>query len=203
MPRAVVGVRRADVPDVPALMALLEYARAEDGGQRRGQGGQWSDLSRERLTQVVTRPDVQVLIAETVLATSQSVVAVGVLVLRHGELLPLDGHPAVHVEQLWVHPDHRRRGAARALLRAAGAIAEQSGLEDVVCAVPPQGREAHRFLARLGFAPLVTHRSVPVASLLRRLSGASEPARRRVSLDQVVIRRRRAQRSAASPSLTG
>jgi GNAT superfamily N-acetyltransferase len=178
------------------LLALLCRDRADDGSQQPG-------LSRERVVHVMGRPDVQVLLAEASPSRGDHPpVAVGVLVLRHGELLPLGGHPSVHVEQLWVHPDHRRRGVARVLLRAAAAIGEQWGLDDVVCAVPPQGREAHRFLARLGFAPVVTQRAVPVASLLRRLSGASEPARRRVRLDQVVIRRRREQRSAARPSVT-
>jgi hypothetical protein len=68
--------------------------------------------------------------------------------------------------------------------------------------VPPQGREANRFLARLGFAPVVTHRAVPVATLMRRLAGASEPERRRGRLDQIMIRRRREQRSALRPSVT-
>ncbi len=178
------------------LLALLCRDRADDAAQH-------PRLSRERVLQVIGRPDVQVLLAEASAGRgTQPAVAVGVLVLRHGELLPLGGHPSVHVEQLWVDPEHRRRGVARALLRAAACIGEQWGLEDVVCAVPPQGRDAHRFLARLGFAPVVTQRAVPVASLLRRLSGTSEPLRRRISLDQVVIRRRREQRSAARPSVT-
>lgn len=194
--RPVVGVRRAGGSDVAAMLAMLCDDRAHDGAQHPG-------LSRERVVQVVARPDVQVLLAEASAGRgAQPPAPVGMLVLRHGELLPLGGHPSVHVEQLWVHPDHRRRGVARALLRAAAAIGEQWGLDDVVCAVPPEGREAHRFLARLGFAPVVTQRAVPVASLLRRLTDASEPARRRISLDPVVIRRRRQQRSAARPSLT-
>ena len=181
---------------MPALLALLCGDRAGDGPHRPG-------LKRERVRHVVARPDVQVLLAEASASRGDHPpCAVGVLVLRYGELLPLGGHPSVHVEQLWVHPDHRRRGVARVLLRGAASLGEQWGLDDVVCAVPPQGREAHRFLARLGFAPVVTHRAVPVATLLRRLSGASEPERRRGRLEQVVIRRRREQRSALRPSVT-
>ena len=180
---------------MPALLALLCGDRAGDGPDHPG-------LKRDRVRQVIARPDVQVLIAEATPSREQTPAAVGVLVLRYGELLPLGGHPSVHVEQLWVHPDQRRRGVARALLRGAASLGEQWGIDDVVCAVPPQGREAHRFLARLGFAPVVTHRAVPLATLIHRLSGASEPARRRGRLEQMVLRRRREQRSAARPSVT-
>lgn len=196
MARPVVSVRRAGGSDVPALLALLCGDRAGDGPHRPG-------LRRDRVRYVMTRPDVQVLLAETTPSRGDHPpVAVGVLVLRYGVLFPLGGQPSAHVEQLWVHPDHRRRGVARALLRGAASLGEQWGLADVVCAVPPQGREAHRFLARLGFAPVVTQRAVPVATLLRRLSAASEPARRRGRLEEVVMRRRREQRSAERPSVT-
>jgi ribosomal protein S18 acetylase RimI-like enzyme len=150
---------------------------------------------RSRLEDLLRRPDVQVMLAHD----RPGAEPVGVLVLRRGELLPLTGHQAVHVEQLWVHPEHRKRGVARALLRQAAAVAEQSGLDEVVCSVPPTWREAHRFLARLGFAPLTAQRAVPVPALLRRLAAeGGQPGRR--SVDQVLARRRRELRPDGRPS---
>ena len=64
---------------------------------------------------------------------------------------------------------HRRRGAGRALVAAAAAFAEERGLDQLVVSVHPGSREANRFFARLGFAPLAVRRSAPVAAVRRRL----------------------------------
>jgi len=151
---------------------------------------------RSRLEALLQRGDVQVMLAHDRPGAEPA----GVLVLRRGELLPLTGHQAVHVEQLWVHPEHRKRGVARALLRQAAAVAEQSGLDEIVCTVPPSWREAHRFLARLGFAPLTAQRAVPVPALLRRLAADAGGPRRRPGLEKVLARRRRELRSDPQPS---
>jgi len=178
-------VRTAGTDDSAALMQLASLARAGSSAAVPVSPG---DVVR--LEVALSRPDVQVLLAE---APEPSRLPVGVLVLRRGELLPLSGSEAAHVEQLWVQPEHRRRGVARALLRAATAHAQQSGLDEVTCSVPPADREAQRFLARLGFTPLVTRRVVSVAALRRRL-GADVVAGRRSGLDQLLARRRREHR---------
>lgn len=183
MPRAAVEVRSAGVQDAGVLLVLAASARSELGGVPRPEPAH----HRDRLSAALRRSDVEVLVAEV----GQE--PVGLLVLRVGELVPLAGSAACHVEQLFVHPGWRRRGAARQLLLAAASRSEQQGLGDVVCTVPPSGREAHRFLARLGFVPLVSQRVVPVATLVRRLAGERAAGRRRSGIEQLLARRRREQ----------
>jgi ribosomal protein S18 acetylase RimI-like enzyme len=183
--RPSVSVRGAGTADLTSLLVLVSQARQEDQARQSSRHPVLTD-ERTRLETLLQRTDVQVMLAHD----RPGAEPVGVLVLRRGELLPLTGHQAVHVEQLWVHPDHRKRGVARALLRQAATVAEQSGLDEVVCSVPPTWREAHRFLARLGFAPISAQRAVPVPALLRRLAADGLPGRR-TALDQVLARRRR------------
>jgi GNAT superfamily N-acetyltransferase len=188
--RTTVDVRHAGRADVETLLDLAAAARSESVQDSRTEvHGQ-----RARILRLLDRPDVEVLVAEA------GHEPVGVLVLRRGELLPLSGGDAVHVEQLYVRQQWRRRGAARALLMAAASLGEQAGLEKLACAVPPADRETARFLARLGFAPLVTQRVVPVATLLRRLAGESPSVRRRSAIDQLLAKRRREQGRTAKPA---
>ncbi|MCY7401931.1 MAG: GNAT family N-acetyltransferase, partial [Nocardioides sp.] len=165
MGRTPINVKVAESRDLAALLVLVAQARTEDQDRPPVRHPVLTD-ERSRLEALLHRTDVQVLLAHDRPGAEPA----GVLVLRRGELLPLTGHQAVHVEQLWVHPEHRKRGVARALLRQAAAVAEQSGLDEIVCTVPPSWREAHRFLARLGFAPLTAQRAVRVPALLRRLA---------------------------------
>lgn len=195
MGRTSVSVRVAEARDLTSLIVLVSQARQEDQGRQQVRHPVLTD-ERPRLEALLRRGDVQVMLAHDRPGAEPA----GVLVLRLAELLPLTGHDAVHVEQLWVHPDHRKRGVARALLRQAAAVAEQSGLDEIACTVPPSWREAHRFLARLGFAPLTAQRAVPVRALLRRLASDGGSHRRRPGLDQVLARRRRELRSDPRPS---
>jgi ribosomal protein S18 acetylase RimI-like enzyme len=80
--------------------------------------------------------------------------------------------PSVYVSALLVSPACRKRGAGRALVAAAAAYAEELGVDSVVVGVAPTGRDANRFFARLGFAPLVIRRIAPVAALRRTLGPA-------------------------------
>jgi ribosomal protein S18 acetylase RimI-like enzyme len=181
VPRAAVEVRSAGVDDAALLLLLAASARSETGRAARPEPGH----HRDRLVTALRRPDVEVLVAEV------GREPVGLLVLRMGELVPLSSSPACHVEQLYVRPDWRRRGVARQLLLAAATRGEQQGLGDVVCTVSPSGREAHRFLARLGFVPLVSHRVIPVSTLVRRLTGERSARRPRSGVQQLLARRRR------------
>jgi len=185
-----VEVRSADVVDVDLLLSLAAAARAEAGQEPRADHGP----QRPRVLAALQRPDVDVLVAEV------GHEPVGVLVLRRGELLPLSGTDAVHVEQIYVHPEWRGRGAARALLLVAASLGEQAGVEKLACSAPSTDREAARFLARLGFAPLVSQRVVPIASLVRRLTGESPSLRRRSAIDQLLARRRREQGRSVRPA---
>lgn len=151
-----------------------------------------ADVDVACVVEALRRPDVVVLVAEA------EGVPVGVLVLRRGEVLPLSERSAAHVDQLAVVPAERRRGVGRALLAAAARAADADGLERLVVSAPPGGREVHRFLARLGFSPLVVQRSASVAALRRSLHalpagrerGPGE-ASRREAVERLLVRRRR------------
>lgn len=180
MTRHPVRLRRAVPADADALVDL----------HRRLVGGQGAAVV-PRLRAALAHRDVEVQVA---VADGDHVV--GVLVLRLVESLALTPGGAVHVEQLWVDPEWRRRGVARSLLAEATRTAEHLGVEDIACSVPAAARDVHRFLARLGFGPAVTLRTAPVDRLRRRLwAGAALPGgvdrRRAAVIDQLVARRRR------------
>src|SRR5207253_8274540 len=77
--------------------------------------------------------------------------------------------PALHVSHVVVADRNRRRGAGKALVAAAAAFADDHGVDQVVVSVNPGSREANRFFARLGFAPLAVRRVAPVSVIRRRL----------------------------------
>lgn len=100
------------------------------------------------------------------------------------------------IEDLYVVPDARGGGVARALLTAAAGLAHRLGLDQVTCSVPTTARDANRTLARMGFAAAYTRRAAATGPLLRRLRGSETP----VAVDQVLLqRRRRIQRAKADP----
>lgn len=93
--------------------------------------------------------------------------------------------PAVHMTHAVIPDKHRRRGAGKALVAAAAAFAEERGIEQLVVSVHPSARDAARFFARLGFAPLAVRRTAPVSVVRRRLAQVDR------SLPQVVRKPRR------------
>ena len=78
-----------------------------------------------------------------------------------------------HAHYLHVLDGFRRRGVGKALLEAAVTFAEEVGAEHIITSVLPQLRDTNRFLARLGFGPVVLR--VASVSVLRRLP-ASAPS---------------------------
>ena len=97
--------------------------------------------------------------------------------------------PAVHMSHAVVADRHKPRGAGPALVAAAAAYAEEQGIEQLVASVHPGSRDANRFFARLGFAPLAVRRVAPVALVRRRLLLGDR------AVDHVVRRPRRPRRS--------
>ena len=111
---------------------------------------------------------------------------VGMAILSDTFIGQLMEMPAVQLTHLVVAEGQRRRGIGQALLAGAVTWAEEVGADEIVASVLPSLRDANRFYARLGFAPLVMRRVVPVATLRRNLAltdpRGARPRRRRSPL---------------------
>ncbi len=146
----------------------------------------------ERYSDLLEDPDWRLVFA----VDDESDQPLGMAVLARDNISALLGAPAVYLSHVVVAPIHRRRGAGRALVRAAATYAEELACEHVIVGVTTDGREANRFFARLGFAPLVTRRVASVSTLRRKLGLVQHP----MDISAQVIRRRipRAPRVTAS-----
>jgi len=121
---------------------------------------------------------------------------VGYIVLTRGPLSFLADSPCVSIDEIFVAPDARRGGAARALLIAAATYADHLGADRIASSVPSQGRDANRFFARLGFSSDVIRRVTTTSALHRKLAAGEEPL---PALDRL-LQRRRSLRARASHS---
>lgn len=191
MPRSAVRVRAASEADLPVLVELAGGLRealvpAVDGSLRPGTPAARAALD-QRLRDALASLD-----RRLVLAVDETDRPLAMALLSVGPCNALVETRAVHVTHLAVDDRHRRRGAGRALVGAAAAFAEEVGVDAVVVSVRPGSREANRFFARLGFAPLAVRRVASVSTVRRRLV-QSEPARG-------IVARRRA-RAAEHPAL--
>lgn len=180
MLRPPLEVRRAGPEDVPDLLLLWATAREELPWHTRTLLTSDPETLGSRLRQVLAEESLDVLLARWEGRPA------GYVVLRSAPLAPLFDLGTVHIEHLFVAPEERRRGVARALVTAAACLAERRGLDHVVCNVGPAARDAHRFLARLGFSPLTFQRVVATSTLRRRLIGQG----RRPALEDLLSRRR-------------
>ena len=102
--------------------------------------------------------------------------AIGMALFTVASSNALLDQPALHMSHAVVSSRHKRRGAGRAIVAAAAAFAEERGVEQIVVSVHPGSRDANRFFARLGFAPLAVRRVAPVAVVRRRLAARGGPA---------------------------
>ena len=179
-------VRRV-TPDLePDLTVLLTTALLEIGATPVAR-----PVSKERVATALARDDVR-----AYLAVNEGE-PVGYVVLVHSPLSFMSEASCVSIDQIYVVPEARRTGAARALLSAAATYADRLGADQIACAVPAQGRDANRFFARLGFAPDVVRRATTTSALRRKLATGDEA---HPALDRLLQRRRslraRATRSA-------
>ena len=165
MPRGHVRIRPAELADVPDLLRLVEATDEplSAPGARQLQADTLAHLP-ERFAAILASDDKSVLVAVDEFAT-----IVGMVLVTEGDVGAVAAVPAVHISNLLVAPKHRRRGIGRALLAGTVHLADQHGIEHVVASVVAGSRDANRYLARLGFAPLVVRRLATTSTLRRSL----------------------------------
>jgi len=183
--RVNVRVRPATDDDIDALVALVQLVDTSTGPFS---GKPLQDASEDHLTtrlrEILRHSDRTLLVA-----VDEAGVVVGMLAARRDEIGAIDLTPVLHVTHLMVAPAARRRGVGRALLAGAVHLAEDVEVEHVLATAAAGSREGNRYLARIGFAPLVVHRIAATATLRRSL-GMTDVAGR-----MAVLRRARLARS--------
>jgi len=184
VPRTTVVTRRATVADVPALVALTDEMRSVGARAERAVNPINTNDIAARLTDAIASPGISVLVA------SVDETPVGLAVCRAIHPDPLSDSRVLQVSHVVVARSHRRRGVGHALLTAAVEIADAEQLEHVGIELYPSVRDASRFYARLGFAPVTVQRVAPVGVLRRRLTGDTPMVR----VDDLVRRRSRVRR---------
>lgn len=192
MTRPSITVRDAQPEDLPALLAMWDELRELGSRIERVMPSPGPDAALHRLELVTQDPQSRALVA-----CVDGEVA-GMVLVTASAYAPLFDLRAVHADYLHVREGFRRRGVGKALLAAAVSFADEVGAEHVLTSVLPQIRETQRFYAQLGFGPVVVRRSVPVAVLRRRLSGASASS----VADHLVARRRSLRRIRAAVART-
>ena len=192
-----VRVRPVTEDDLAALVELAGELREQllptDGAPRSRSASKEASLE-QRYRDAIAAPDKHLVVAVQGPAGEEQVLGMALLSVAPANAL-LD-IPAVHMTHSVVAGRHRKRGAGKALVAAAAAFAEERGIEQLVVSVHPGSRDAARFFARLGFAPLAVRRTAPVSVVRRRLAvveRATEPlTRRRVTRPSPAARARRA-----------
>lgn len=192
MTRSNVRVRPVDPSDVAGLVALTKSFDLSAGTfSGRPILDQSDEHLTERFTEIVARASRMMLVA-----VDECDDIVGLLVARNDEIGAIDLTPVLHISHLLVDARYRRRGVGRQLLTAAVHLADERGIDHVLATAASNSREGNRYLARLGFAPLVVHR-VASTSVLRRTLGLADAPERMAVLRRA--RLMRGSRGVASP----
>ena len=178
MGRAVLNVQRVDatlyIPFIELWLAhRIEAGSSPEVAQRLAQDG--------TLRAALERPDVSAFIA------FQDARPAGYIVIGDTTRSLLVDSPSVTIDMLYVAPELRRTGVAKALLAACARYADRQGAEHISSLVPAQDRDTNRFFARLGFASETVRRVTTSVALQRRLA---REGMTRYSLEQVLQRRR-------------
>lgn len=185
MVRSGVHVRPATEDDLPALLAFGAELRdsllpAPNGGPRL----RCTPAAAQSLLEARYREALADDTRHLVVAIDANGEPIGMALLTLASASPLVDCPAVHLSHAVVADRHKRRGAGKALVAAAAAFADERGVEQLVVSVHPGSRDANRFFARLGFAPLAVRRAASVGAVRRRLAQTDR------GLGEVVVLRR-------------
>jgi ribosomal protein S18 acetylase RimI-like enzyme len=201
--RVNIRVRLAGTADIPAL---VELTRSTDLVSGTFSGRALLDDRVEHLTdrfaEILREGERVLLVAvdDTVGASRAAVGSreqlVGLLVALPDAIGAIDLTPVLHVTHLIVAPKQRRHGVGRTLLAAAVHLAEERGIERVLATAASGSREGNRYLARLGFAPLVVHRIASTGVLRRSLGMSDVPERMAVLRRARLIRAQRTELAA-------
>lgn len=195
MRRSSIRIRAARVDEVSVLVEFGRELRDLPSGRRHGCPA--ARDSEERYRAVLDDPARRVVLAvdEADRPIGMAIFALDIV----GELLDV---PAVRVSHLVVDRAQRRRGAGRALVAAAASYAEEAGVEHVMTGAAPTSRDSNRFLARLGFAPVVVRRVGSLALLRRNLGLATAAQPRGARLRNAQVSRAVQTRRPASSLIT-
>jgi len=191
--RGNVRVRPAATSDINELIALSEDNGLVDHVARRGRGAHRDHNTLVERYRALLSDMYRLVLVAIDEATSQLVGFAVLVEERVGVLAPT---AALYVSHMLVAPSFRRRGAGRALLTGAVRHAEDREIDHLVVGVQTGARDANRYLARLGFAPLVVRRIASVATLRRSLGIVD-------SIDRVALRRRRSVRGVLPGRVVG
>ena len=193
MSRSHVRVRPAEPADLPQLLRVVEATDLQLGsaGARQFEADTMANLP-DRFAALLSSDDRVVLVA-----VDEDGNVAGFALVFEGEVAAITMVRALHVGHLLVASGQRRRGVGRALLAAAVHLADQRGIEHVVASAVSGSRDANRYLARLGFAPLAVRR-IATTSTLRRSLGVDEGTDRLA----VLRRARRGGRSLAARAIS-
>jgi GNAT superfamily N-acetyltransferase len=185
-----VFTRAATSDDLPTLISLWEELRQVGGRAERAVNPLTTADIRQRLSDVLIGPNCRIVMA------CVDDVPVGMAVLQVSQPDPLADARLLQIVHLVVQRSRRHHGVGRALVAAAGEFATENHVDHIAAGVYPSLRDANRFYARLGFAPVAVRRIAPVAVLRRRLSQDRAGAvvgggmRRRARLGRTVPRQR-------------
>ncbi|CAN5408254.1 hypothetical protein BH10ACT8_BH10ACT8_07830 [soil metagenome] len=194
MSRGNVRVRPAGPSDISELITLAEDNGVTDHVSARGRRSRNGDTTTvaDRFSSLLSDPDRLVLVA----VEEGEDKLVGFAVLLEEQVGVLAPTATLYISHLLVAPTYRRRGAGRALLTGAVRHAEDREIDHVVVGVQAAARDANRYLARLGFAPLVVRRIASVPALRRSLGIVD-------TVDRVALRRRRSVRGVLPARVVG
>jgi GNAT superfamily N-acetyltransferase len=172
--RSRVVTRVARIDDLPAVLALVRQHRAEAHAEGVLSGQTPGTAAAAGFRRLLADPGHRVVLAVLPGAaapdgTGAGELPVGLLILGVDPLSLVLGVPQVTIDNLVVHPAHRRRGVGAVLLLAAVAYAEEREAAHIVAQCGGQDPERQRFFARMGFAPLTVRRIVSRETLARSL----------------------------------